>query len=223
MKLFKNNKQKAIDGLDLPFKAHIIDIKNFKKGWKLAIAEDNSYILIKDNRVVTNFTSYQSFKIAKNNRAQVTLTDGRKLILSADGYCIGGFDTQNELFDNGWFVLKRCDTLTLYNSIGMLVGENLKKAKVFPNGYYHMSVTTQGEAKYAGVFDNHGNKLLLTNTENVEMYPSGWFIASGMLYDNLGNCFLGMKGGYLPPIWKVKLFARIMPKRKREKLQSTKK
>ena len=214
MELFKRNKLKAINDLDLPFSAKVIDIKCSIKGWVIAITDDNTAILLKDNRVVTTFRNYQSFTLATNNMAMVTLTDGRKQILGRDGHTIGGFDKNNELFPNGWHRVMRYDSLSLFNSLGMLVGENLNVATVFPNGYYHMRINNNGDANYAGVFNNKGTRLLLTNTAHVEDYSNGWFIAGGILYDNNGDEFIGMKNGHLPKEWKVKFFARIMPKRK---------
>ncbi|MBQ2883436.1 MAG: hypothetical protein IJE43_06665 [Alphaproteobacteria bacterium] len=214
MELFKCKKQRTINALDLPFTAKVIDIKCFKEGWLIAFTDDNTAILLKDNRVVTTFKNYQSFMIASNNMAMVTLTDGSKQILSNDGYRIGGFDAGNKLFPNGWHCLKRCDSLSLYNSIGMLVGENLSMATVFPNGYYHMRINNSGNVKYAGVFNATGTRLLMTNTSHVEVYSNGWFVAGGILYDNNGDEFIGMKNGHMPKEWKIKFFAFIMPKRK---------
>lgn len=223
MELFKSKQQKKIEALDLPFACKVVEIKPLKKDWSLAITEKNTVILLKGDRVASQFNKITDFLLATNGMAMVTLEDGRNVIFNSDGDNISLPHKDNLLFPNGFHRLKRDNSLSLYNSLHMLVGSNLKAANVFPNGYYHMSIYNSGNAEYAGVFDDTGRKILFTNTISVKMYPNGWFIAGGMLYDNLGNTVLGMKNGHFPKRWKMNILARIMPKRKREKRQSTNK
>lgn len=214
MKLFKSKQQKEIEALDLPFTCKVVEIKHLKKDWRLAITEKNTVILLKGNLIAAQFNAIKNFTIAKNGMVMVTLEDDRNVIFNKNGdnICIPHKD--NFLFPNGFYRLKDVDSLTLYNSLNMMVGKKLKAANAFPNGYYHMSICNCGNAAHAGVFNEVGQKILFTNTISVKMYSNGWFIAGGMLYDNLGNEVLGMKNGHFPKKWKMNLLARIMPKRK---------
>ena len=214
MQLFKSKKQQEIDALDLPFTCKVIDIKHLKKDWRLAITEKNTVILLKGDRVVSQFNAIKDFVLAKNGMAMATLDDDRNIIFNKDGDHISIPHKDNYLYPNGFHRVSVGNSLTLYNSLNMKVGDNLKAANVFPNGYYHMSILIKGKAEHAGVFDEQGKKLLSTNTIFVEVFRNGWFTAGGMLYDNLGNLVLGMENGHFPKRWKINLFGRIMPKRK---------
>ena len=177
MELFKSNKQKEIDALDLPFSCKVTDIKHLKEDWRLAFTEKNTVILLKGNRVASQFNEVKDFLLASNGMAMITLGDGRNVIFNKDGDNICIPHTDNLLYPNGFHRLRRDNALALYNSLNMLVGRDLKAANVFPNGYYHMSIFNCGDAKYAGVFDQTGHRLLFTNTVQVEVFSNGWFIA----------------------------------------------
>lgn len=214
MQLFKSKKQKEIDALDLPFSCKVTNIKHLKKDWRLAITDKNISILLKGDRVVSQFSKVKNFLLAANDMAMVTLEDNRNIIFNSDGdnICIPNKD--NCLFPNGFYRLKRECCLALYNSQNTMLANNLRTANVFPNGYYHMSIYNNGDPMSAGVFDPAGNRILFTNVLTVESFPNGWFIAGGLLYDNFGDTVLGMKKGLYPQRWKMLLLARIMPKRK---------
>ena len=55
MELFKSKQQKKIEALDLPFACKVVEIKPLKKDWSLAITEKNTVILLKGDRVASQF------------------------------------------------------------------------------------------------------------------------------------------------------------------------
>lgn len=135
---------------------------------------------------------------------------GAKVIYNVEGKPLTPFNHQSILYPNGWYQCVKDGVLSLYDATCTCVGTELRHAKVYKNGMYHMSVLPNGDERYAGIFSSNGEKLLSTNATKVAILPNGWFVVKNTLYNNLGKVFLEPIPMRKVPFWLLCLVGRMM-------------
>ncbi len=198
----------------LTYGAYIRKRKRLHNGWQLVTLVNGFAFLLHDKYDRISCPTLKKVAESCDGKFMIVNKNGKKLVYTADGKPLSTLDTQSMLYPNGWYRCPENGALSLYDAKGICIGSNLRAAKVFPNGMYHMSVNEAKDGLKAGVFAADGTKLLFTNSVRVSVLPSGWFIDDYSLYDNLGRVFIEPLPMRRVPHWMLYLVGRMMKSRK---------
>lgn len=197
MFVFKKDKPTAYESV---YEGFIKRRKTLKNGWRCILLKNNVVVLF-DSKLCDGDIVAGQFKkliVANDGKFMLVLKTGEKAIYDKNGNMLTLFNKQNELFLNGWY--RKCNSegdglLTLYDAAGNVIGEHLRKAEVYKDGRYYMSVAASGDGNLAGLFNADGTKIFLYNGLDFKMLKNGWFVTKGNLYDNTGAFFIGAEEG----------------------------
>lgn len=194
-----NLKKNKLIGYESAYAGLIKKRKTLKNGWRFLLLKNGIAILFNGNLPDIVVGKVKKVFEAVDGKFMLVLKTGEKAIYDKNGKMLTLFDSFNELFFNGWYKKNGSvdgTFLTLYDAAGNLVGEHLRKAEVFKDGRYYMSVTALGNVTQAGLFNKDKFQILSCNSMDFKMLKNGWFIVDGSLYDNTGAFFIGLKDGF---------------------------
>ena len=198
------------DGFKQTYGDFICRRQKFKNGWQAVTISNGTVFFIHPSYEAFSVFAVSKIKTSDDGKILVKNRDGKKIIYDRCGKPLTSFNSQTQLFDNGWYVTTDKDGLCLYDANSKLIGNKLRAARVFKNGMYHMSVTPNGSALSSGVFSPEGKPLCFTNSLNVKVLRNGWFVFDNMLFDNLGHLFLEPYGSRKVPNWLLSFYGRLM-------------
>lgn len=188
--------------------------KRLKNGW-LAVRITNGFtFMLHQTYDHISIPAVKKISEADDGKFILQTRYDDRVIYAPDGTQIAPFDKYSMLYPNGWYQCMEDDGISLYDNKGNLVGNNLRFAKVYPNGMYHMSVNRQGNAMYAGVFDASRKRLWFTNSTKVKFLDNGWFVDDNTLVDNTGNIYIGELPKRKIPKWLLCLIGSCMKPKK---------
>ncbi len=185
-----------------------IDLKN---GWIAIVLKNNMAILLRHGLQKMSFGAVKHIVSASDGKFMLVKENKRKAIWNKDGKCLSDFSSDTELFGNGWYKKKINGGLALFDSNDDCIGQNLQNTKVFPNGFFFMSVKNADDGQLAGVYNNKKEKVLFTNSSHVCMLRNGWFIVDGVLYDNFGDEYLSQPSSSKLSFLLLKTIGLLMP------------
>ena len=210
--MFKFKKDK-LTGYESVYAGKIKKRKTLKNGWHYLLLKDDSIVLFYDNLREVIVKNVKKVFEANDGKFMLTLKTGEKAVYDKSGKMLTLFDKQNELFFNGWYrVAEGNGLLLLYDASNEVVGKHLRKAEVFKDGRYYMSVEPKGESKNGGLFTPNKTNVFSCNDSDFKLLKNGWFISDGSLYDDTGTFFIGKEDGIELPLVYLIFIGFLMPK-----------